>query len=200
MTLRKTGRRGIGEPAAVTNGARGRSRVQTLMALICAVGVFVGVRMSHVRNKTAAPAQSAQAVEGTWELQSINGDPVGQKADSVILSQRMTLRGGRIEGETRLPADTPAATTSMPFPDESVERVEASADGHEVTVSWSGTYSRKSDRVLELQIGQATYRAALTLDPVARTLEMDHDAILTFKGPARYQAVPAAQSLARRSP
>lgn len=200
MAVRKAGRRVEEGSAQTAVTARGRSRVQTLMALICAVGVFVGVRMSHVRSKTAAPAQSAQSVEGTWELRTINGDPVGQKADSVILSQRMTLRGGRIEGETRLPADTPAATTSMPFPDESVEKVEASADGHEVTVSWSGTYSRKSDRVLELQIGQAAYRAALTLDPVARTLEMDHDAILTFKGPARYQAVPTAQSLARTSP
>jgi hypothetical protein len=174
--------------------------VQTLLALVCAVGVFVGVRISHARGPKAAPPLSAQAVEGTWELQSIHGDPVGQNADSVILSQRVTLRGGKIAGETRLHGETPAATTTMPFPDESVEKVESSADGHAVTVTWAGTYRIKNGRVLELRIGQAAYRAALTLDPATRTLVMDHDAILTFQGPARYQAVPAAQSLARRSP
>jgi hypothetical protein len=184
--------------------ARRRGRLQAFLAAFCALGVFMGVRMAHTHRGRVVPSLSEQALAGTWELRTVHGDPVGPDVDSVVLSQRIHFQDGRLQGETRLHADTAAATTAMPFPDESVRSVRAGADGHEVTVTWDGSYILRDNRILELHIGNATYRAAVTLDPAAHTLMMDHDAILTFPGPTRYQALSQAslpeQEAARPAP
>jgi hypothetical protein len=169
--------------------------MQALLAAVCALGVLIGARIAHLHSGLPAPPLTAQALAGTWELESVNGDPVGPNADSVLLAQRITFQGGKLQGETHLRADTAAATTSMPFPDASVRSVQASADGHEVTVSWDGAYTLRQGRTLQFQVGKASYQATITLNPAAHTLTLDHDAILTFPGPTRYHLVstPATQ-------
>ncbi len=168
--------------------ARKRGRLQAYLAAFCALGVFVGVRMAH-KSHPGAVSALARTLNGTWTLQSVNGDPVGPNADSVVLSQQITFQDGKLHGETHLRADTAAATTAMPFPDDSVRSVHAGADGHDVTVVWDGSYTLQENHILALQVGKASYRAVVTLHPAAHTLELDHDAILTFPGPTRYLAV-----------
>ena len=169
-----------------------RSRLQILLVLVCAVGVFAGARMS--RSNAAALPLLAQQIAGTWELQSVNGDPIGPHADSVVLMQRVAFQGGILRGATRLRADTPAGTTMMPFPDESAKSVSATTDGRYVDVDWTGTYTVLDEKRIELHIGKATYRMEAKINLQNHTLECDHDAILTFPGSTHYtvSAVPLA--------
>lgn len=168
---------------------RRRGRLQVFLALACAVGVFAGVRVSqNKKNHDSAPL-TEQTLAGTWELKSINGDLVGPNVQSVILLQRVTLQNGLICGETRLRADTEAAVSSMPFPDESVTSVKTSMDGFDVAVQWNGTYTILSSHLVELKLGHAAYRVAIKPDPRTHALDFDHDVVLVYKGIAHY--VPA---------
>lgn len=176
---------------------RQRGRLHTLLAGAGALGLFLGVHLTHRPGVRETPL-SEQTLDGAWELTAVNGDPVGPKADSTVLSQRITFRQGRAFGETVLRARSEVATTALPFPDQSVRRVIASPDGHDVTVKWDGAYTLLENRRLELHFGAATYRAAVTLAPNARSLRFDHDAILTFPGPTDYRALSAAQLAARK--
>lgn len=187
-------------PKRVKRNTGGRKRLQLLLTLACAVGLFVGVRAVRAR-RASVPALTEAALIGTWELQSLQETPVGLKPDSVVLSQRLTLQNGRIEGETRLRAATETATLALPFPDESVREVVSNPDGYDVKVTWNGVYSLVNDKLLELHIGKATYRVEARPNAQARTLLLDHDFILTYRGPAQYAAdppVPPTNQTARR--
>jgi hypothetical protein len=97
------------------------------------------------------------------------------------------VKNNKIQGETQMRASSDAATTAMPFPDESVSHVEAGADGYAVTLKWEGTCRVLPENRIEFQIGKASYKASVSFDPKTNQLELDHDAILTFKGPAHYR-------------
>jgi hypothetical protein len=165
-----------------------RLRQQIAWTILGVAGVLGGLILTGPRT-SAAPPLTEQTLAGTWELQSINEVPVGPDKDSVLLAQRVTFRDGKLHGETSLRPDTNAATSDMPFPDDSVTAVHASADDHDVTVTWDGTYRLLPEHRLELRIGKAFYRVEAIFNPTTRTLQFDHDAVLTFRGAARYRPV-----------
>ncbi len=83
----------------------------------------------------------------------------------------------------------------MPFPDLSVAEVQESADSHTVTVTWRGTYAVLPNSRLDLRIGKAQYKLAGKFNPQTHLLELEQDAILTYKGAALYRPT---QTLARK--
>lgn len=171
------------------------SRVQMGLAIVGAVGVFAGARLSQAPATASASALTAETVDGTWELQSVGGDPIGPNVESGVLSQKVVFGHGAVQGETRLLAASAAGTTTMPFPDLSVASVQDSADSHTVTVTWSGTYAVLPNNRLDLHIGKAQYKLAGKINPQTHLLELEQDAILTYKGMALYRS---AQSIARK--
>lgn len=162
--------------------------LRTLIAGVGALGACGGLYVFNTQQAKPAFTLSEETLAGTWELQAVGTDPVGEKTDSMLLSQRVTFAKGRLHGETHLRADTTAASTAMPFPDQTATDVKTSADGHEVAVSWDGKYKVLENNRLELSVGKAQYRLAATIDSKARQLTMDHDAVLTFKGATHYGA------------
>ena len=170
-------------------------RVQVGLALVCCVGVFSGAHLSKANDANKTVALNAEQLDGTWELQSVGGDPIGPDVESGVLAQKMTIAHGKVQGETRLLATSAAATTAMPFPDLSVAHVEESQDGHEVRVTWNGTVAILPNSRVELRIGKAQYRLAVHFNPKTLGLEMEQDAILTYKGVAKYRT---ATEMARK--
>lgn len=162
-------------------------RVQVGLALVCCVGVFSGAHLSQAKNAKEAASLSAEQLNGTWELQSVGGEPIGPDVESGVISQKMTIANGKVKGETRLLAASAAATTSMPFPDLSIAHVEESADGHEVRAAWNGTITLLPNDRVELRIGKTQYRLGVHFNPKTLGLEMEQDAILTYKGIAKYR-------------
>ena len=61
-------------------------------------------------------------------------------------------------------------------------------------VHWDGFYRMLTNSDLELTIGKARYYAETKWNPQTQTLELDHDAILTYPGPAVYRAVPMIEA------
>lgn len=162
-----------------------RARLQMTLVGACALGVFFGARLSHSGAKN--PVLTEAVLQGTWELQSLHDDPIGPDKPSAVLSQRVRFADGKLHGETVLRADTETATTAMPFPDESVTRVDADADGHEVRVLWDGTYQFQDHEQIALHIGKAVYFVKAAWLPDKNSLQFNQDAILTFQGKALYQ-------------
>ncbi|MCS6776922.1 MAG: hypothetical protein RMJ43_10020 [Chloroherpetonaceae bacterium] len=158
-------------------------------AVVAGSAVFAwigwGVRQS---TRPAATRVTARVLEGSWELQMIDGASPGTDARG-LLSQRVTFQGRRLSGETRLRLETAAVPFIMPFPDASVDRVVWSRDGREATVYWQGTYRVRSHRNLDLHVGKARYRTNVLWKPDTLTLQLDHDVILTYPGPAIYRPV-----------
>lgn len=136
----------------------------------------------------SATRVTARVLEGSWELQRIAGTPPGAYARG-LLSQRVTFRGRRLFGETRLRLDATVAPFVMPFPDASVDRVVWSRNGQEATVYWQGTYRVRNHRNIDLRVGRARYRTNVLWKPDALALQLDHDVILTYPGPAIYRPV-----------
>lgn len=162
-----------------------------------AFGVLIGGHFTKQQHKAQARAQMLERLEGTWELRNLQGQEVGKKTDAALISQRMTLRQGRILGVTRLRTGTEAASTAMPFPDASVQRVRLSEDGLTVEIFWDGTYQLTNNNLLDFTIGKAMYGTVLKFDPQTLLLQLEHDTILTYPGAAVY--APTTTSLAKRS-
>ncbi|HLK57539.1 MAG TPA: hypothetical protein VKU00_13310 [Chthonomonadaceae bacterium] len=163
-----------------------RRRVQLMLAGAGMIGVLVGLRLS-LPHSHARPAPTDEArIEGDWELQSINGTPVGLKTASAIVEQKVHFQDGKLQGVTRVIADSEAGTTAMPFPDESVSEVKAGVLNNEVQILWKGTYLVLPNHLVEVHLGKATYRLTIKVDPDKGTLNMDQDTILTYRGPAAY--------------
>ena len=167
--------------------ALGNGRVQLALATVCCVGVFGGAHLSRAGGASDGAALSQTRLNGAWELQSVGGDPVGPAVESGVVSQRIEFADGKIQGETHLLAASASATTAMPFPDLSVSRVVESDDGHEITVYWNGTCALLPNNRLDFHIGKAQYPLAAHFDPQTMGLEMEQDAILTYKGAAHYR-------------
>lgn len=170
-------------------------RVQVGLAVVGAIGVFVGTRLSRAQPVRNDSPLTAAAVDGTWELLSVGDDPIGPNVESGVLSQKVIFGHGAVQGETLLLANSAAGTASMPFPDLSVASVQDSADGHTVTVTWRGTYAVLPNNRLDLRIGKAQYKLAGKINPQTHLLELEQDAILTYKGAALYRA---SQAIARK--
>lgn len=168
-------------------------RMQMLLAAGGAAGVFLGTQLAQKPRVEEGHLLSPQALEGVWELHSLNGVTLDVKANLPVLSQRITLREGRIFGETRLRTGSEASTAAMPFPDASVRRVTASPDGFETRVFWDGRCSLRKKNNLDFTIGKAQYRANARWNPQSLTLELDHDAILTYPGTAVYRPARPAE-------
>ncbi len=173
--------------------------LRTLLVGISALGACGGLYAYNTRQANPSFTLSETTLAGTWDLQAVGADPVGEKTDSVLLSQRVIFGNGRLHGETRLRAETTAASTAMPFPDQTATDVKTSPDGHEVDVSWDGKYKVLENNRLELSIGKAQYRLAATINPKAKQLTMDHDAVLTFKGATRYGVAAGVSALTSAS-
>ena len=171
------------------------SRVQVGLAIVGAIGVFAGARLSRAHTVSGDSALTAAAVDGTWELQSVGDDPIGPNVESGVLSQKVVFGHGAVQGETRLLAASAAGTTTMPFPDLSVADIQESADSHTVTVTWRGTYTVLPNSRLDLRIGKAQYKLAGKINFHTHLLELEQDAILTYKGAALYRST---QTLAHK--
>ena len=180
---------------------RKRRRIQTIMVGAGVVGVLIGVRLTQPHKNAAVTHADEAAIEGDWELVSVNGLPVGPRAESVIISQKVHFHDGKLQGETHVVANSEAGTTAMPFPDESVAEVKAGLGNNEVVVLWSGSYFTLPNHIVEMHIGKATYRVTMQDDSSQNTLNMEQDAILTYRGPAAYRAsTPLATQRTARLP
>ncbi len=164
-------------------------RVRILAFLVCVLAGFAVIRMTMRASADTESAVTQRALNGVRTLHSVNGDPVGPTAAYVIATQDITFRDGKFHGLTMLRADTDAGTSVLPFPDETVTRVVASADGRWLNVYWDGTFSIIDDRRIELRIGKAAYLATVDIRPSQHTVAFNHDPILTFHGEARYCAM-----------
>ena len=176
-----------GEIPAAPRSPKIRTRLHTLGAILGAVGVFVGIGTTRNRQAGAATVETEQRLAGTWALQTVGGAAIGPHFTSDLLLQRVTFANGIARGETRLRANTASGTTDMPFPDESAKGAVTSADGRYLDVAWEGTYTVLDSRRIELHIGKAVYRVEAKFDSAFRSLEFDHDAILTLPGAAAYR-------------
>ena len=170
-------------------------RVQLGLALVGAFGVFAGAHLSQAHGATAEGELTLAGVNGEWELQSVGGDAIGPNVESGVLSQKVIFKRGKVQGETVLLAASMAGTTTMPFPDLSVSDVRTSDDDHTVTVTWTGTYAVLPNNRLDLRIGKAQYKLAGKINPQSGLLELEQDAILTYKGMALYRST---QAIARK--
>ncbi len=179
----ETGRNPVECSALNANHRRGR--LQTLFALLCALGVFAGIHLTNRRAHNMG-ALTERALQGVWELRSVGADPIGPNTHTDVLSQHVSFYNGRLHGDTRLLASTPAGANQMPFPDQSVNRVEVNTVENTVIVLWDGTYKLLDGRRMELKVGQALYRLEATLNPKTHVLTLDHDVILTYPGATRY--------------
>ena len=173
------------DPAA-PRSSKIRTRLHTMGAILCAVGVFAGVGMTRNRQANAATLEVEQKLAGTWTLKTVGGAEIGPHFASDVLLQRVTFTNGTLRGDTRLRANTVSGTTDMPFPDESAKSATTSADGRYLDVTWTGSYTVLDSRRVELHIGKAVYRVEAQFDSAFRSLEFDHDAILTLPGATRY--------------
>lgn len=162
-------------------------RVQVVLAVVCAAGVFGGSQLSRSSRASDTADLSAERIEGTWDLQSVGGEAIGPDVQSGVILQHVTFLHGKIQGETRLLATSVAATTAMPFPDLSVAHVEESQDSHEVAVTWKGTYTLLPNNRVEFRIGKAQYKLAAKFNMSPFGLEMEQDTILTYKGATLYR-------------
>jgi hypothetical protein len=173
----------------VTGIGRGRTGWRACLAGLFVVGVFSGVGISDGRIRAEATPITEQALTGAWELTSVAGAPVGPNMPSAVMSQKVTFQNGVVTGVTRLRPGSVAATTAMPFPDASVTQIYTNPTSQEVVVTWDGTYRLLRDGCIEVKLGTRRFRIGARYNPVSRALEMDHDAILTYRGGASYHAV-----------
>lgn len=163
---------------------RKRVRLQSALTVVCAGAILFGSLSRQMRPAPASGVLSAQNVAGSWELQSLSGQSVGNQSALGVLSQRVVLREGRIFGETHLKPD--AETTALPFPDESVAKVETESNGA-TTVHWHGTYEVVDGKRLSLHIGKAAFLVPAHRDSASLLLSCDSDLILTTSGAAVYR-------------
>jgi hypothetical protein len=166
-----------------------RSRVRGLLraaiALILMAGAAVGAWLYI--NSATSNAADAPTLDGTWELSRLDGVSIADSSPEGILSQRMALRAGKVRGETVIRANADAPTATLPFPDESVDRVITNADETGVRILWSGTYRIDDQGQITLHIGKAVYFVKMTWGAEHQSLAFNQDAILTLHGAANYR-------------
>ena len=171
-----------------------RNRWQLILAGVCVIGILGGARLARNRARESGNRLwNESALTGTWELKTVGNDPVGPDKDSAVLSQRVTFTAGKLRGETHLRGDVPA-TAALPFPDASVHKVQSSLDGHDITVTWDGTYTVEDNGRIGLHVGKAFYFALGSWRNGGQTLQFDHDLVLTYQGATRYQPASDAPS------
>ncbi len=179
----------LGKPLPSAETIKRRVRIQSALTVICAVGILGASGYRALRpGKPSAPL-SAQTLAGIWELQSLDGQPVGEKSQNGIVSQHVVLRDGQISGETRL---KPTTEIALPFPDESVAKVETASNG-ETIVRWNGTYELVDGKRIALHLGKATFFIPAQRDPKSLLLTCENDLILTPHGVALYRPKSAGE-------
>lgn len=164
-----------------------RGRMQAFLAAAVALGIFCGTHIATHRH-TDLSILSDRTLQGRWDLLSVGGEPIGPKVASGVLSQQLFFDHGKLHGETRLLASTPAGATQMPFPDQSVKQVRVSPEGYDAVATWEGSYRLLDAHQMALYVGQARYLVRGSIDPKAHALILDHDAILTYQGASRYKS------------
>jgi|SRR5579871_2637524 len=174
---------------AVSAHGRWRGAWRASLVGLFTVGFFGSTSISNRPVSTGAIAVTDQALAGTWELMSVAGDSVGPNMPSTVLSQKVTFQNGSVSGVTRLRPGTEAATTAMPFPDASVTQIYTNPSSREVVVTWDGAYRLLPDGRIEVKMGARRFKIAARYNPINRALEMDSDAILTYRGGSCYHAV-----------
>src|SRR5689334_11403576 len=98
MDYRISGSSKVGFGAKVTFSRRNQRRLTLLLCLVlCVVGVMIVIRV--VQNAAVQSPVTADVLDGTWALESLNGDVIGDKSPSPILSQRISFREGKLRGE-----------------------------------------------------------------------------------------------------
>lgn len=165
---------------------RRRGRIQASVMAAIALCLLVGAQLG-TRPHAITTELTDRALQGAWQLQSVGGDPIGPKVASGILSQQVFFDHGKIRGETRLLAATPAGTTQMPFPDQSVKQITVGPEGYDATAIWEGTYRLLDAHRMALYVGQARYIIKGAVDLKTHSLTLDPDTILTYQGAARYK-------------
>jgi|GEM_PF-6217231 len=177
----------LGKPLPNTAAVQRRVRIQSVLTVLCAAAILAVSCYRALRPGKPLISLSAQTVAGTWELQSLDGQALGKKSNSGIVLQRISLRDGRIFGETHLKL-TADPTQPLPFPDESVSKVESEPSGNTV-VRWNGTYSVVDGKRFALKIGKAAFFIPAHRDPQTLLLSCDNDLILNTQGTALYRPV-----------
>ena len=177
----------LGKPLLNAEVVQRRVRIQSVLTVLCAVAILAVSGYRALRSGKSSDALSAQTVAGTWELQSISGQTIGEKSRSGVVLQRISLRDGRISGETHLKPSADAAQP-LPFPDESVSKVNTEPNGNTL-VRWNGTYSVVDGKRFALQIGKAAFFIPAHRNPQTLLLSCDNDLILTAQGTAVYRPI-----------
>jgi hypothetical protein len=136
---------------------------------------------------SASDRKAPPALEGTWELSSLNGEPTGSEAWPAVVWQKVSFRGGTVRGETVVKMEKQAGGVRLPFPDESVDRVVATADGTGLRALWSGTYQVGARDQVILHIGKAIYFVKVSPTPNGETIGFNQDVILALPGAASYR-------------
>jgi hypothetical protein len=170
--------------------SRVRGLLRAAIALILMAGAAVGAWLYI--NSATSNAADTPTLDGTWELSRLDGVSLGETSPAGILTQRMALRAGKVRGETVIRANSDAPTATLPFPDESVDRVITNADETGVRVLWSGTYRMDDQGQITLHIGKAVYFVKMTWGAGHQSLAFNQDVILTLHGDATYRRAGAS--------
>ncbi len=131
-------------------------------------------------------SQGAPGIEGTWELTNLNGEPISGGSAVPVIWQRVSFRGGKVCGETLIPSGAAQGRVSLPFPDQSVDRVVTTPDDAGLRVMWSGTYQIDEHEQATMHIGKAVYFLKSKPMPGGQTMEFNLDVILMLPGTALY--------------
>jgi hypothetical protein len=183
-TLVGRSRGAVSTAAAEKRRAPGRPLRLLVGTLLLAGAALGGVLLLSGAGRVQ---QEPPVLNGTWELATLNAEPVGQGSLAGVVRQRVEFRDGRIRGETVVRLGTGGGPEKLPFPDESVDRVAPTADRSGLRTLWSGTYQLDDRRQVTMRIGKAIYFLKLNPHPDRGEIELNQDAILTISGTATYR-------------
>ena len=167
--------------------------VGSLIRILAAMSLLAAAAFGGLLylNGTQATGGRPATLDGTWELQTLNGDAPNGPSTPGLIRQTLSLRAGKVRGETLLQPLTDQGVVKLPFPDESVDGVVPAAGESRIRVMWSGIYELDSDHQLTLHIGKAIYFLKTTWKPGDQNMELNQDIILTAPGAARYTRATA---------
>jgi len=175
-------------------GARFAVRPRLLARFLIAVGLMAGAGLGALLTLkgSGADVRSNPTIEGTWELTALSGEPIRAESSAGVIWQRVSFRGGKVRGETRVQSSPTPGMIKLPFPDESVDRVISGSGDSGLRVLWSGTYEIDGHRQVTLHVGKAIYFAKFTWRTENQAIEFNQDVILVVPGAAAYRRAIAS--------